>query len=79
MKKVIKPATNEISEYFCDFTGEKLIDYVPVQVKISFGYGSKYDGSFLQLHLCDSAGDELIDLLKNKLSASALRHLLNND
>lgn len=68
MKKIIKPAAQEQSEYFCDFSGEKLVDYIPAELKICFGYGSKHDGFYLNLDLSDDAAEELLEFIKNKLS-----------
>lgn len=75
MKKIIKPQINEESEYFCDFSGEKLVDYIPAEVKISCGYGSQYDGFSLNLDLSDAALEELLEFVKNKLSPQTKENL----
>lgn len=69
MKKIIKPAEKEESVYYSDFSGKNLGDFdVPVELKISCGYGSKHDGSDITLHLDDEDLDKLIVFLKENIS-----------
>lgn len=67
MKIVTKPAQKEEAESYCDFTGEKLVDYVPAEMKMYFGYGSKHDGFSLTLDLSDGAAESLLEFIKKNL------------
>jgi hypothetical protein len=69
MKKIIKPQQQEDAVYYSDFTGECFGDsWPPVEIKIEFNYGSKYDSGNLQLHLTDKEVDPIIELIKANLS-----------
>lgn len=68
MKQIKKQAQQEEADFYCDFTGEKIIDYIPVEVKIMFGHGSNHDGAALNLDLSDDAAEELLEFIKNKLT-----------
>lgn len=74
MKKIIKPATKEIVDFHCDFTGTKL-EYSACDVRIFFGYGSKHDGCSITLDLSDDAAEDLLEFIKSKLSKEAKLHL----
>lgn len=58
MKKVTKQQEPEEAVYYSDFTGKLLPESstfgVPILICIEFNYGSKYDGSKLELHLDDN-------------------------
>lgn len=68
MKKVLKPAEPEEVVYYSDFSG-KLLEHnmVPVTIKIECGYGSEYDGSFVEFHLTDKGLNNLLVYLKDRL------------
>lgn len=69
MKKILKPAEKEESLFYSDFTGKPLGQFEPpVVLKIDFGYGSKYDGSALVLHLDDSDIDVILNLISEHAS-----------
>jgi hypothetical protein len=69
MKKIIKPAEQEECIYFSDFSGKPLGDLdPPVELKISFNYGSKNDGNEILLDLDDSDVELIIDFLKKNIS-----------
>jgi hypothetical protein len=58
MKKITKPSEPEEAVYYSDFTGKLLPESTtfgaPITVQIDFNYGSKYDGSKIELHLDDN-------------------------
>lgn len=69
MKKIIKPLEKEQAAYYSDFSGKCFGEWGgPVDVKIEFNYGSKYDGSQISLHLSDEEAQHLLDCIKLKLS-----------
>ncbi len=71
MKKILKPKQIEEAIYFSDFTGEPFdssYSHPPVDIKISFNYGSKYDGSEIILHLSDKDMEPILDLIQSKLN-----------
>jgi hypothetical protein len=61
MKKILKHHQFEEATYTSDFQGEAMPHTPHIEVKFDFGYGSKYDGDSLSLHLTDS---EILPLLK---------------
>jgi hypothetical protein len=73
MKNIISPATNEHAEYTCDVSGDELKDFVPCQVKVSFGYGSRYDGDLIELHFSDEVSEKFLSLLKEFVSEEKLK------
>lgn len=72
MKKIIKPAIREESQYYSDFSG-KSFDHLgpPVELKISFNYGSRYDGAELKLDLDDGEINPILESIKNNISDKA--------
>jgi len=68
MKKILKPSENEEAVYYSDLNGKFLDQIPPVEINIDFNYGSKYDGSKLQLHYTDEEFDKLFDFLETKLT-----------
>jgi len=69
MKKITKPAEKEESIYYSDFSGKCFGEWLsPVEIKIEFNYGSKYDGAFLGLHLDDEDVSSILEVIKNKMS-----------
>ena len=69
MKKITKPAQKEEAVYYSDFSGKCFGDFhPPVQLMIDFNYGSKYDGSKLRFDLDDKDIEDILALLKSKLS-----------
>jgi uncharacterized protein YwgA len=67
MKKVLKPSEPEDAIYYSDFSGRLFEQFVPVTVTIECNYGSKYDGSKIELHLSDKGLDNLLIYLKDRL------------
>jgi hypothetical protein len=68
MKKVIKPAEKEESVFYSDFSGKCFGEMPsPIELKIDFGYGSKYDGSNLSLDLDDTEITQILEFIKQKL------------
>ena len=69
MKKITKPAQPEEAVYYSDFSGKCFGDFHPhVELMIDFNYGSKYDGSKLRFDLDDKDVEDILALLKSKLS-----------
>lgn len=67
MKKIIEPAKKENAVYNSDFSGKTFDGFgPPVDIKICFNYGSRYDGSELTLHLDDDDVQSILELVKNK-------------
>lgn len=76
MKKLIKPASPEKSIYYSDFSGKCFGEwYPPIELKIEFGYGSKYDGSILNFHLDDNDIENILSLLKTKLTENTKKEI----
>ena len=73
MKKVKIEKRIEEAEYYSDFSGKFLNIFGPdINLKISFNYGSKYDGTCLELDLSDEDIKEVLDLLKSKTIKSSM-------
>jgi hypothetical protein len=69
MKKIIKPLEKEQSVYYSDFSGKCFGEWgSPVDIKIEFNYGSKYDGSQISLRLSDEETEHLLYSIKLKMS-----------
>jgi hypothetical protein len=72
MKKTTKPAQREEAVYYSDFSGKCFGEmHPPVELILDFGYGSKYDGSKLRFDLDDDDIEDVLTLLKSKLSNDA--------
>jgi hypothetical protein len=68
MKNIIKPKQREESEYYSDFSGERFFGDIPeVDMKLSFNYGSSYDGSNIEFHLSEQEAMEILLIIRNKL------------
>lgn len=70
MKKILKPKQLEQAAYFSDFTGQPFggLHHPPVELKMTFNYGSIYDGSDVTLHLSDKDMEPILDLIQSKLN-----------
>lgn len=69
MKKITKPAQKEEAVYYSDFSGKCFGEfYPPVELMIDFNYGSCHDGSKLRFALDDKDMEDVLALLKSKLS-----------
>lgn len=80
MKKIITPKQHEEALYFSDFTGEPFdssYSHPPVNIKISFNYGSKYDGSEIILHLSDKDIEPILKQISSKLNPDFKKSLEN--
>ena len=76
MKKTTKPAQREEATYYSDFSGKCFGEMgPPIELILDFGYGSKYDGSKLRFDLDDSDIEDILFLLKSKLSNDAKKSL----
>lgn len=82
MKKIIKPLIKEEAVYYSDFSGKPFDECgPPVELKIDFNYGSKYDGSQLKFDLTDEEFQPLLNLIKNLVTEdykSAIKKRLNS-
>ena len=79
MKKVLKPAEREEAAYYSDFTGKPLSQFGPdIELKLDFGYESKYDGSRFTLHLSDEDVDQILSFLATKLSGDCRKEIQKN-
>jgi len=71
MKKIIKQKRKEEALYFSDFTGQPFdsnFSHSPVELKMTFNYGSIYDQSEITLHLSDKDIEPIINLISSKLN-----------
>lgn len=76
MKKTTKPAQKEEAVYYSDFSGKCFGDWdPPIELIIYFNYGSKYDGSKLRFDLDDKDAEDILALLKSKLSSDTKKAL----
>ena len=75
MKKITKPQQREEAVYYSDFSGKFLSECPPVELKISFNYGSGYDGSELRFDLDDEDIKEILLLIKSKLNPDTKKAL----
>ena len=76
MKKITKPAEREEASYYSDFTGKAFGSCcAPIDLKISFNYGSNRDGAMLALHLDDLDVKPFLDLIKTKLCSNTKKDL----
>ena len=76
MKKITKPAEKEEATYYSDFSGKCFGElYPPIQLKLEFNYGSIYDGSNFTFDLDDKDVDDILFLLKGKLSNETKKDL----
>ena len=70
MKRITKPSQREEATYYSDFSGKHFGNYCsPVEVKIEFNYGSKYDGSLIGLHLTDDEVEFILDVIKKRTTS----------
>jgi len=76
VKKITKPAEKEEAVYYSDFSGKCFGEFnAPVQLKIEFNYGSVYDGSQFTFDLDDKDIDDILFVLKGKLSNETKKDL----
>ena len=76
MKKTTRPAQREEAVYYSDFSGKCFGEFDPhVELTLDFGYGSKYDGSKLRFDLDDKDTEDILALLKSKLSNDSKKAL----
>ena len=69
MKKTTKPAQQEEATFYSDFSGKCFGEmHPPVEVILYFGNGSGYDGRKLTFNLDDKEVEDILFLLKSKLS-----------
>ena len=72
MKKILKPLSEEECIFYSDFQG-KVLDFVPVNIKIECGYGSTMDGMFTELHLTDEEAKKVLQFIKSNLTEESKR------
>jgi len=78
MKKIFRPAEKEEAVYFSDFSGKSFGEFdPPVELKISFNYGSKYDGTEVTVDLDDEEIKPILDILKQSISEDFKKSIKN--
>jgi hypothetical protein len=76
VKKITKPAEKEEAAYYSDFSGKCFGEFSPpIQLKLEFNYGSVYDGSIFTFDLDDKDIDDILFVLKGKLSNETKKDL----
>jgi len=65
MKKIITERIFEEAEYFCD---KHLTRRCYSNLKTTSGYGSEYDLTGIELHLCDECLKEVYNYLNRKFT-----------
>ena len=67
MKKIIIPAVKEHSVYSSDIAG-KIFDYDPsINLTIECNYGSKQDGTTIELHFTEEEAKDIFSYIKSKI------------
>lgn len=56
----------------CNLCGKILVTECDLSIHTRLGYGSKYDGSLIDLDLCPECTDKLIDAMKAKCKVPLL-------
>ena len=75
MKKILKKQ-REVAQTWSDVSGKPFEHEIPeVELKIYFGYGSKYDESELELHFTDKEFEPILALIKLKLCNKSKKFL----
>ena len=77
MKRVLRPPEPEEAIFYSDFSGKLLKDFVPVVLKIECGYGSKYDGAQVELHLADEDLESVLKFLKQNICEGTKKTFIN--
>jgi len=69
MKKIIEVPKRELAEYYCDFSGKRFEHDIPeIEMKLSFGYGSRFDDTEIEFHFYENEFMDILNTIKNKLS-----------
>ncbi len=81
MKKVLKPSSKEDCVYYSDVSG-KIFDHnlIPFVFQICCNYGSDLDGNYMELHLTNEEGLDLLKSIKQKLTKDSIannKHVFN--
>lgn len=71
MKKIIQPKINEKSEYFSDLSDKPFYELPPITINCEFNYGSKLDGTVVELHFTDEEFLRIVSKVKNMLSTNS--------
>lgn len=81
MKKIVKKQ-REVSQVWSDASGKPFdLNIPPVELKISFSYGSQYDDSEVCLHYTDQEFEPILRQIKLNLSKKTIKEIskiLNN-
>jgi hypothetical protein len=64
MKTILKPKQNEECTYQSDFDNKEMKYCPAIEIQIDFGFGSKYDGDQITLHLTDEEIQPLLRLIQ---------------
>ena len=79
MKTIIKPAEREEAVYFSDISGKSFGEFAaPVELKLSFNYGSKHDGTEVNIDLDDEEVRPFLELLKKSVSEDFKQKMKKN-
>jgi hypothetical protein len=77
MKKILTPPVKEDSVYYSDFTGKCFGSLEPaVVLTLQFGYGSKWDGNSITLHLTDEDIGPILQAIQNNLTPESRKHII---
>lgn len=68
MKNVLKPFSPEKAKYYSDFSETSFDQLPPITVKWEFNYGSKLDGTAIEMHFTDEEFLIIYNSFKDKLS-----------
>jgi hypothetical protein len=63
MKIIKQNLVPEISEFFCDICSAPAVSFL----NWDFGYGSSRDMDRADSHFCEKCGEEVLEILKNKV------------
>jgi NAD-dependent SIR2 family protein deacetylase len=68
MKKVLIPKQSEEATYYCDKHNDR---QCYGHLRMNFWYGSKFDMSGNEVHLCDECAEEVMKYLKTVFGEAA--------
>lgn len=75
MKNVLKPLSPEKAEYYSDVSETSFDELPPITVKWEFNYGSKLDGTAIEMHFTDEEFLFIYNSFKNILSKNRVEKI----
>lgn len=75
MKKILKPFSAEKAEYYSDLSNKPFYEMPPITVKYEFSYGSRLDGTLIEMHFTDEEFLIIYNCFKNKLTKDRTKKL----